>query len=194
MKVLFGDDDVYGLEWGDPDVSPPLGYIRDRFLLPYVRPDAVVLEIGPGGGRWTRYMLGAKTLYAVDLHSELLNELRKKIKRSNVTFVKNNGDDFPGIPRGSVDFVFSFGTFVHLDCDIIDRYLVNLRDVLKPDATVVLQYSDKTKPLGKSNPGFSDNDPQRMRALVQGRGYVIQEEDVATLWHGSVIRFGLASS
>ncbi|HEU5397089.1 MAG TPA: hypothetical protein VFV81_07970, partial [Verrucomicrobiae bacterium] len=76
IKVLFADE-IYGLEWGDPENSPPLQYIRDHFLLPYVRPETTVLEIGPGGGRWTRYMLPARKIYAVDFHQELLDELEK---------------------------------------------------------------------------------------------------------------------
>jgi 16S rRNA A1518/A1519 N6-dimethyltransferase RsmA/KsgA/DIM1 with predicted DNA glycosylase/AP lyase activity len=64
----------------DPETVPPLGYVRDHFLRPYLYPDATVLEIGPGGGRWTQYMLGVKKNYAVDYHTELLSELKRNIK------------------------------------------------------------------------------------------------------------------
>lgn len=190
LKVLFVKDNVYGLEWGDPETSPPLALVRDHFLLPYVTQETTALEIGPGGGRWTRYMLGVKRLYAVDFHQELLNELKSNFNPKNLTFVKNNGNDFPGIPNGSIDFIFSFGTFVHLDVEIIDRYLQNMKALLKPSTNVVIQYSDKSKPLGNSNKGFSENDPDTMRRLVSSHGYSIYEEDIKTLWHSSVIRFG----
>ena len=190
LKVLFANDNIYGLEWGDPETSPPLALVRDHFLLPYVTQETTALEIGPGGGRWTRYMLGVKRLYAVDFHQELLNELKSNFSPKNLTFVKNNGNDFPGIPNGSIDFIFSFGTFVHLDVEIIDRYLQNMKALLKPSTNVVIQYSDKSKPLGNSNKGFSENDPDTMRRLVSSHGYSIYEEDIKTLWHSSVIRFG----
>lgn len=188
IRVLM-ESDPYGMEWGDPDVSPPLRYVRDHFLRSYISPDTTVLEIGPGGGRWTRYMLEAKLIYAVDYHEELLGELRKTIRSRNVSFIKNNGTDFPGIPAASVDFVFSFGTFVHLNVDLIESYLQNLKPVLKQDANVVLHYSDKTKPLAQANAGFSENDPDRMRCLVQASGYRILEEDTKTMWHSSLVRF-----
>ena len=194
MRALIGKAPVYGMEWGDPEFVPPLTYVRDHFLAPYVSASTTIVEIGPGGGRWTRYMLGAQRIYAVDYHQELLDELQKNLGRRNITFVKNNGDDFPGVPDRSVDLVFSFGCFVHLDTDIIARYLDNIRRLLKPDANVVLQYSDKTKPLAQENPGFSDNDPERMRALVLSHAYAIREEDTGTLWHSAVVRFGLPSS
>jgi ubiquinone/menaquinone biosynthesis C-methylase UbiE len=137
-------------------------------------------------------MLPARRIYAVDYHQELLDELRSKFNRPNITFIRNNGDDFPGVPDHAIDFLFSFGTFVHLDVEIIDRYLANMKRLLKPDSVVVIQYSDKTKPLGQSNAGFSQNDPDRMRGLVSSHGYVIREEDVKTLWHSSIVCFSPA--
>lgn len=194
VHVLLAKDDIYGLEWGDPEVSPPLRYVRDHFLRPYVSPETTVVEIGPGGGRWTRYMLDAKQIYAVDYHQELLDELKSNIDSVKIVFLKNDGDNFPNVPNESVDFVFSFGTFVHLDIDIIDRYLQNIKSLLKPESNVVLQYSDKTKPLAKMNRGFSENDPDQMRNLVQSHGYYIYEEDIKTMWHSSLVRFGLRNN
>src|SRR5689334_4713838 len=76
IKAFIAPCPVYGLEWGDPDFVPPLQYVRDHFLLPYLKPDATVVEIGVGGGRWTRYMLGVEKLYAIDYHQQLLDDLR----------------------------------------------------------------------------------------------------------------------
>jgi SAM-dependent methyltransferase len=193
-RALFSKPPPYGLEWGDPDHVEPLVYVREHFLEPYLSPNGTVVEIGPGGGRWTRYMLVARRIYAVDYHQELLDELRKTINRPNVTFVKNHGSDFPDVPDHSIDFIFSFGCFVHLDQDIIAHYLANMRRLLLPRSNVVLQYSDKTKPLARASPGFSDNDPETMRALVLAEGYEIREEDTATLWHSGIVRIGLAPS
>src|SRR5262249_21281257 len=153
-------------------------FFKKRYLDPYVRNDHIALEIGPGGGRWTQYLLGFKQLYVLDYHSELLDELSRNFHKSNMIFVKNNGTDFPGVTTGSIDYVFSFGVFVHLDLHLIDAYLKNLRAVLKPDANVVIQYSDKTKVMAQVNESFSDNTPETMRHTVQKAGYHIVEEDV----------------
>lgn len=193
IKVLFAND-VYGLEWGDPEVIPPLTYVRDHFLTPYLSPTTTVVEIGPGGGRWTRYMLKARQVYAVEYHQEILSALKTNLQAPNITYVKNNGDDFPNIQDGSIDFLFSFGTFVHLDIDIIDCYLRNMKPLLKHKSNIVIQYSDKTKPLAKNNKGFSENDPDRMRELILSHGYSIYEEDLKTMWHSSIVRFGLPNT
>jgi ubiquinone/menaquinone biosynthesis C-methylase UbiE len=184
-----GAKHIYGLEWGDPELVPPLRFIRDQYVQPYVNPQQVALEIGPGGGRWTRYLLGFKTLHVVDYHKELLDELRKNVNEPNMVFIKNNGTDFPGVDPHSIDYLFSFGTFVHFDLPLIEEYLANLGRILKPGANVVIHYSDKTKIMAQLNPGFSDNTPEKMRKMVTDAGFRILQEDLTTMWHSSLVRF-----
>lgn len=180
---------LYGLDWGDPDIAPPLEFIRDRFVKPYVNLEHCAVEIGPGGGRWTRYLVGFRTLYVVDYHRELLGELRRNVRNPSVRVVGNNGTDFPGIPPNSIDYLFSFGCFVHLDIPLIEAYLANMRSILKPGANVVIHYSDKTKIMARLNDGFADCTPEQMRSMVRAAGYRVLEQDVTTMWHSSVIRF-----
>lgn len=189
VRREWNNPGLYGDTWGNPELVPPLKYVKNTYLKPFVRPGTTAVEIGPGGGRWTQYMLSVKRLYAVDYHEELLREHQKNFARPNVVHIKNNGDDFPGIPEHSVDFVFSFGTFVHLDTDIIDRYLTNLHGICKPSTDLVLHYSDKTKVMARQSRGFADNDPERMRAMVEGAGYKIVGEDTTSLWHSSIVHF-----
>lgn len=179
---------------GDPERDAPLVYVKHHFLAPYVTSGSTVLEIGPGGGRWTRYLLAARRVYVVDYHQELLEELTRNFARQNLAPVRNNGSDFPGVPPASVDFAFTFGVFAHLELDTIDQYLASLRSIMKPGANVVLQYSDETKPMGRGNPTFSKNSPERMRGLVKAHGYTILEEDLGTMWHSSIVRFTLLSA
>jgi hypothetical protein len=182
---------LYGLDWGDPDYVEPLRFVRDRYVLPYVNPQHRAVEIGPGGGRWTRYLLGFKELYLVDYHAELQEELKQNFTQPNMRFIVNSGVDFPGIPERSIDFLFSFGTFVHLDIPLIEHYLQNMRPILTPTATVVLHYADKTKIMAVLNEGFSQNTPAQMREMVSKAGFRILEEDLTTMWHSSIVRFGL---
>jgi SAM-dependent methyltransferase len=183
-------DGIYGMHWGDPQRHPALRWVRDHYLLPYVSPDHTAVEIGPGGGRWTRYMLGFERLYAVDYVPELLDELKRSFRAPCLTTVKNHGTDFPGIPDQSVDFLFSFGVFVHLDIEIIESYLNSMRRIIKPDGCAVIQYSDKNKEEArKAGKGFADTTPEIIRPLVIRCGHRILEEDTTTLWHSSIVRF-----
>lgn len=182
---------IYGLQWGDPDVVPPLTWVRDNFLLPYVNPETVGIEIGPGGGRWTRYLLPCKKLFLVDCVPEVLAEAQRRFRRfKHVEFILNGGYDFPGIPDTCATFVFSFGTFVHLEIEIIRKYLESLRRVLAPSAQVVLQYADQTKILAQRNAGFAKTKPDDIRGALLSAGFRIFEEDTTSLWHSSLVRFG----
>ena len=180
---------IYGLEWGDPEVAAPLQFVRDRFVSPYINPKHVALEIGPGGGRWTRYLVGFRELYVVDFHAEILGELRRTLSLPKMRFVQNNGSDFPGIEARSIDFLFSFGCFVHLEQDIIAGYLDSIRYILKPGGNAIIHYSDKSKAMAQVNQSFSHNNPELMRSMVTGAGFRVMEEDLTTLWHSSIIRF-----
>ncbi len=181
---------LYGLQCGDPDVPEPLQFVKQRYVLPYVNAEHSAVEIAPGGGRWTRYLLAFKTLYAVDYHQELLDELKRSFSpQPNVRFIKNHGTDFPGIEANSIDCLFSFGTFVHLDFNLIEAYLLAIRSIVRPSANIVIQYSDKTKIMAQLNDGFSDNTPEKMPHAVHAAGYRILEEDTTTLWHSSIISF-----
>lgn len=183
------DSSVYGMHWGDPNEKPFLAYVRDKWCTPYLDPTHNAIEIGPGGGRWTRYMLGFEKLYAVDYHQELLDELSKNFKSPNLALIKNDGHDFPGVEDNSIDFIFSFGCFVHLDVDIISGYLASIKRVLKPGGNVVIQYSDKTKVQAAKNDGFSNNTPSIMRRMVIDNGFFIVEENLTVLPHAGLIRF-----
>jgi ubiquinone/menaquinone biosynthesis C-methylase UbiE len=183
------EENVYGMHWGDPKEKPFLAFVRDFWCVPYVKPEHTAIEIGPGGGRWTRHLLGFEKLYAIDYHQELLDELGSKFKTPNLELIKNSGSDFPGVPDRSVDFIFTFGVFVHLDVQIIASYLSSIKRVLKPGGNVVIQYSDKTKRQAARNDGFSNNTPAVMRSMVLREGFFILEENLTVLPHAGLIRF-----
>jgi len=183
------DGEVYGMHWGDPQGMPYLRFVRDQYVMPYLDPDHHALEIGAGGGRWTRYLLTFERLYIVDFHQELLEELAANFRVPSIVPIKNTGTDFPSVPAGSIDYLFSFGVFVHLDIDLIRAYLANMKPLLKPAANVVLQYSDKTKQEARDNKGFSENTPDIMRGMVLDAGYTVLEENLTILPHSSIVRF-----
>lgn len=183
---------LYGAQWGNPQIVPHLRYVRDQYVLPYLNPDHHAVEIGPGGGRWTRYLVAFEKLYVIDYHQELLDELTRSFRLPSLVCIRNNGTDFPSVPAGSIHFLFSFGVFVHLDVDLIRGYLANMKPLLRPEANVVLQYSDKTKEAARRSKGFSENTPDMMRAMVSDAGFVILEENLTLLPHSSIMRFARA--
>jgi ubiquinone/menaquinone biosynthesis C-methylase UbiE len=190
VREVASPSKFYGLQWGDPEVTGPHMYMRDHYVLPYVKSDHVGLEIGPGGGRWTQYLLGFRQLYVVDYHAELLRELQRRFHTANMQFILNHGTDFPGVLEHSVDYVISVACFVHLELHLIAAYLKNIARILKPGGNVFLTYSDKTKVGAQMNHTFTDNTPERMKKMVVHAGFHVLEEDPTVLWNSGIIRFG----
>lgn len=188
-KKRTAEGKFYGMQWGDPNKVDRLRYVRDRYILPFVNDKSTAIEIGPGGGRWTQFLQDFERIYVVDYHQELLDELAKNFEKENTFFVKNNGTDFPNIADSSIDFVFSFGVFVHLDIEIIDAYLEEIHRVMKNGAYAVLQYSDKTKDLAFRKPSFSVNTPDLMRSMIRRRGLSIRDENTTVLPHSALVCF-----
>lgn len=181
-------DGVYGKHWGDPDSEPALRMIRDAYLYPFINADHTALEIGQGGGRWTKYLLSFGSVITVDYCQDLIDEFTRLFRAPHLRSIRNNGTDFPFVDDASVHFVWSFGTFVHLDPPLIEGYLSSLPRILAPGAQVVLHYSDKRKAAALANPSFSDNDPDRMRSMVESAGFEIVAEDTSSLRHSSILR------
>jgi SAM-dependent methyltransferase len=199
----WASSEYYGAHWGDPDVKG-LRYLYHRYILgktpgdlskvvelyiePYVTPEKVALEIGSGGGRWTRYLLDAKEIIIVELNPEFFPYLWRRFERdaAKFRFYETSGYELAGIELDHVDFVFSFGTFVHIDAEGIDSYLREIKRVLKKDGIAVIQYADKTKKLGRANPSFSDMSPTKMENLLSGNGLELLDHDTNLLYHSSI--------
>ncbi len=184
------------LQWNESwqrDVSErgrdeSLGAFRDRFITPFVDPAKTALEIGPGGGRWTRYLLEFERLVCVDLDPDVFHGLLTRFgPRANVSFCRTNGTDLPGVRRGSIDFVLTFGVFVHLDPSILDGYLHSLRSVVAPDADLILQYADKHKPAGAADSTFAPTTGPIMNYLLATAGFEVVDEDRELLPHSNVV-------
>jgi ubiquinone/menaquinone biosynthesis C-methylase UbiE len=133
---------VYGLEWGNPRRDPIQAEVLRRFLLPFLSPPGTVLEIGAGGGRWTREMAGrAVRLILVDGVPEFEAAIRQHLPDLDATFLVAPEGRLPDIPDESVDFVFSFDTFVHFHRPLFDTYVETAGRVLRPGGHFVLHHA-----------------------------------------------------
>lgn len=178
----------YGDQWGDPEELPALAAVRDRFARPFAAPERTALEIGPGGGRWTQYLLPCARVVCVDLNPEMFPTIRQRFPDADhLEFVQTSGTDLPGVAEASVDLVFSFGTFVHLDPELVDGYLASVVPTLRPGADVVIQYPEKRKRRARENPGFALNTAPLMAGLLRRHGLTVLQHDEDTLDHSNVV-------
>jgi cyclopropane fatty-acyl-phospholipid synthase-like methyltransferase len=106
----------------------------------------------------------------------------------NVSYVTTNGHDFPGVAHDTVDFVFSFGTFVHLEQPVIARYIESLAPLLQAGAHVVLQISNSQKADAMAQkPSFAANSPEFMVDTFARNGIAMLEVDNEVLFHSTML-------
>jgi SAM-dependent methyltransferase len=117
----------------------------ETFVLPYLGSDVDVLEIAPGHGRWTQTIVSvARSVTLVDLNPACIQACRDRFQGlSNVAYYVNDGRSIPTVPDSSVDFVWSFDSFVHMEPDVVDAYLGEFARVLRPGGRFVIHHADK---------------------------------------------------
>ncbi|MFI4916353.1 MAG: class I SAM-dependent methyltransferase [Phycisphaerales bacterium JB060] len=117
-------------------------------LVPFLHglpPSPHVLEIAPGYGRWTQYLLHhAGVLTALDIDQGCLDACRKRFGR-RVRCVLGDGVTFGGPAErinGPIDFCFSYDSLVHAELDVMGSYVRELSRVLRPGGFAFLHHSN----------------------------------------------------
>jgi len=123
-----------GEEWSEPWGTSEAQWFGA--ILPRVRdclPAGTILEIAPGFGRWTHYLRDyCQELSVVDRATDCIDACRRRFAAdSHVKCYLNDGLSLSMIADGSVDFVFSFDSFVHTDRKVVEAYLCELGTKLK---------------------------------------------------------------
>src|SRR3954454_12840335 len=133
--------DEWSKAWGGPDAQWHFTlWPRMRQFLP----TGTLLEIAPGFGRWTAYLVDCCDRYVgVDLSSQGIDACRARFADvAKAEFNVNDGKSLPGVSDASVDFAFSFDSLVHVEDEVIDAYLVELTRVLRNDGVAFIHHSN----------------------------------------------------
>lgn len=116
----------------------------------YLKPGAIVVEIGPGGGRWTVELLkhSPRKITLVDLAEKCIELCRNRFAGfQNIEYRVNDGMSIPGVDDRSVDFVWSFDCLVHVEREEIVSYMKEIRRILAPDGIAILHYTSLDRQL-----------------------------------------------
>jgi SAM-dependent methyltransferase len=133
--------DAWSRPWGGAE-SQWFGSIFPR-IHRYL-PAPAVLEIAPGFGRWTEFLLEhCETLTAVDVAPKCIEGCRQRFAGyPKARFETNDGRSLPMVDDDSIDFAFSFDSLVHVESDALAGYLSELARTLKPDGVAFLHHSN----------------------------------------------------
>ena len=116
----------------------------DDVLMRWIPADTVVLEIGPGGARWSTVLQArSRRLVLADVSKRPLDICRERFASAdNVEYVLSSGNDLPGVGDSSVNAIWSFDVFVHVAPVDQAQYLVEAARVLKPGGIAVIHHAD----------------------------------------------------
>jgi ubiquinone/menaquinone biosynthesis C-methylase UbiE len=114
----------------------------DEVLLKYVKPGTAVLEIGPGAGRWTEVLQPvAREIVAVDASAKALDLCKKRLSSAtNVKFNLTRNAALGFVPNKTIDAIWSFDVFVHINPVETENYLSEFKRVLAPGGIAVIHH------------------------------------------------------
>ena len=116
--------------------------LLEKMMFLYIQSDSIILEIGPGAGRWSEHLQKiAKKLILVDIAPNCLDLCKKRFaEKSNVEYyLIENNIDF--LSNNSVDYVWSYDVFVHINPSDIARYIQNINRILRKEGIAIIHHS-----------------------------------------------------
>lgn len=137
-----GDEWTFHAGWCGQPYGAWKAAVVERFITPYLGPDTDVVEIGPGGGRWSASFAGAcRSLSLVDLSEACLDVCRRRFgPLPGLRLMRTDGRSLP-VPDASCDLVWSFGVLVHCEPAVVAAYLDETARVLRPGGRFVLHHT-----------------------------------------------------
>lgn len=132
---------VLGEEWFAPG---EVAAIWTAFGAPHVGPGVDAVEIGCGGGKWSRMLAPRVRSYtAADVSAEMLARTRALLgDGSSNRYVKLDGIDWRPLLDGAFDLLWTFDVLVHFDMEDLWGALRETRRVLRPGGVAVVHVAD----------------------------------------------------
>ena len=114
----------------------------NEMLKKYIKTDSNTLEIGPGGGRWTDELQRlVKHLIIADISKKCLDICKERFKLKNNIEYKLIKTRLDFIHNNTIDFVWSYDVFVHINPSDVERYIEDIERVLKPGGYAVIHHA-----------------------------------------------------
>ena len=168
--------------------------VKDDYILPYIS-DKVILDLGAGAGRWSKYFTDAKEVVCVDIIKDYRDILLGI--NDNITFKENNGYDLTPINDDSVDFVFAWNVFIDSEVSetkCISKYVSEFSRVLKDGGRILFDIHSSDKFLSNLiNWGESFDKPknkitdEEIKDIFNSNNLILDSIDVDTLEYGNIV-------
>jgi SAM-dependent methyltransferase len=143
-------DGSYDWRTGGEEWSSPWGSSKAQWfttILPRIGaslPAQHVLEIAPGFGRWTRFLLpAAKNYIGVDIAGKCVKACSERFaEHAHARFLQNDGQSLECIAGSSFDLVFSYDSLVQADYEVIAAYVTQIVPLLSATGVAFIHHSN----------------------------------------------------
>ena len=110
-----------------------------RFL-----PAGRILEIAPGFGRWTNFLLQAcDEFVGIDLSPKCIDACQQRFAADkHAQFFVNDGQSLAAAQDDSFDLIFSFDSLVHVEHEVLASYVPQILRKLSPTGVAFLHHSN----------------------------------------------------
>jgi SAM-dependent methyltransferase len=156
--------------------------------------DSRILEIGPGGGRWTEHLLDrARDYVGIDISSACVTHCKQRFANdSKAKFIVGSGRDLAGVADESVDAIWSFDVFVHINAAEVESYAGEFARVLRPGGIGVIHHGGVAGSAGGWRSNLTAN---AFHTMLNNRGLKIEQavdqwtdgEEIRKLIYGDLI-------
>lgn len=176
-KEAWIEKDQFGYRWGG-GVQQTVGGIAkfaDAFLKPYTsdRYDHTVLELSPGGGRFTAELVRyASKIDLLDMNQACLDICRERFKYYplEMRFFANDGRNCDMLDHHDYSLIVCFDSMVHMHPQIINEYVRQLGCRLSQEGLLWLDHSGK----GIRETGHrTDMNPEKMAEFGASHGLIV---------------------
>lgn len=134
--------------------------LKDMIITNEISNEDTVLEIGPGTGRMTKYLLQqARQVIGVEISRKCVDILNDTFRKSdNFTVYHIDSISLPFVKNKSIDIIFSYDVFVHIDKVVFEKYFSEFDRILKPDGKIVIHYNKTGEKEGTFFSKFNERD------------------------------------
>lgn len=134
-----------GEEWSNPWGGSEAQWFGSLYpRLHRFLPARRILEIAPGFGRWTRFLLPACQDYVgIDLSAKCVEACREAFAGArHAAFHVNDGLSLEAADDAGFDLVFSFDSLVHAEMDVLESYVPQILRKLSPTGVAFIHHSN----------------------------------------------------
>jgi cyclopropane fatty-acyl-phospholipid synthase-like methyltransferase len=107
-------------------------------------PARAILEIAPGFGRWTKFLLNlCRDYVGIDLSGECVAACRDRFRTAmHARFEQNDGLSLAAASDNQFDFVFTFDSLVHAESDVMTNYVPQILRKLTSSGVAFVHHSN----------------------------------------------------